>query len=85
MDFSGLTDEQLLVHIHAMLPDDLQKRLTELQARNNEGELQPDEVEAFDRLLRIVHTGTLLKSHALLAWERRYGALPQGFGRASAS
>ena len=83
IDLSGLTDEQLRLHISARLPQEVQVRLTDLQSRNNEGMLSSAEMEEFDRLLRVVHTGTMLKAHALLAWKRRHGSLPPEFERVS--
>src|SRR4051794_17245005 len=75
-DLAGLSDDQLLVHIHAMVPPAVQERLSRLQHDNNEGKLAPAELDEFDRLIRSAHAGTLLKARALLEWRRRHGSLP---------
>src|SRR5688572_2009704 len=45
LDLSGLTDDQLRVHLFAGLDPAVQERLTDLQHRNAEGELAPEELE----------------------------------------
>jgi hypothetical protein len=71
-----LTDEQLMKHIHARLPGDLQQRLIRLQQRSSSGELSREETDEFDRLLHVVHASSVLKAHALLLWKQRHGQLP---------
>ena len=79
LDLSGLSDEQLLVHIEAKAAPQVQERLSYLQAANREGEISMAEVAEFDRLLRGIQVSTLLKAKALSTWKSRHGKLPPGF------
>jgi hypothetical protein len=76
IDLGGLPDEELRVVIRANLPDDLQERLSELLELNSEGDLPAKGRAELDELMKKVHTGTMLRAVALLAWVRRHGSPP---------
>lgn len=80
LDLSALTDEQLLTHIDARVPESMQDRLTDLQARNSAEGLTAAELDDFDRILNAANASAILKAQALLAWKSRYGKLPEGIG-----
>lgn len=79
VDLSALTDEQLMVHITAMVPEPMQERISDLAWLANDGKLTDAEKDEYDRLLLQAHTASMLKAHALLAWKRRHGTLPPPF------
>jgi hypothetical protein len=79
LDLSGLTDDQLSLHIFASLPAALHERLSELRYLNSEGQITPEQLAEFDRLLRVCHTSNLLKTRALIAWRERHGTVPEPF------
>lgn len=79
LDLSGLSDEQLRVHIEAKAAPEVQDRLSYLQSANREGTLSRKELAEFDQLLRVIQVGTLLKAKALSTWKARHGELPPSF------
>jgi hypothetical protein len=79
VDLIGLSDDQLLVHIHAMVSPGVQERLSDLLERNGEGELAAGEREELEHLIRSAHVGMLIKAKALVEWKNRHGSLPEGF------
>jgi hypothetical protein len=79
VDLTGLSDEQLLLHIRASVAPEVQERLDGFRTVNSERRLTADEQSEYERLIRVGHAGTMLKARALLAWKSRHGHLPPGF------
>jgi hypothetical protein len=76
MDLSEMPDPMLEALIRTPLSADFDARLSELGALNSAGELTGDQRGEFERMLRVVHSSTMLKALALAAWRRRHGSLP---------
>jgi hypothetical protein len=60
-----LPDEELLAVCDSQLPADQQQELSELLERNREGQLQPDDSQRLDSLMRAYRRGLIRKAQAL--------------------
>jgi hypothetical protein len=75
-DLSHLSDDVLMGHIRTALPRQFQDRMSVLQERNARRNITHEERVELDEMMRKLHTNTLLKAHALVAWKNRHGSLP---------
>jgi hypothetical protein len=79
LDLSGLDDKVLLATVAATASTGIQDQLDQLRALNSARQLTRAEQSEYERLIRVAHTGTMLRARALLAWKVRHGCLPPGF------
>jgi hypothetical protein len=61
----SLPDTELLAACDSQLPDPLQGELTELLAKNREGDLAPADRTRLDELLTVYRRGLVLKARAM--------------------
>lgn len=77
IDLSNQPDATLTSLIRTPVVKSVADRIGELQDAQCERKLSTDEQAELERLMRIVHTSTMMKAIALGAWKDRHGTLPE--------
>jgi hypothetical protein len=77
IDLSNQPDSVLTSFIHTPVAKSVADRIGELQDAQGERKLTADEQAEHERLMRIVHTSTMMKAIARGAWKDRHGTLPE--------